>query len=201
MASGIECVGLVLAVLPLVIEAGKLYAQGTDSLLNIALQSRRDQRLQNFYDHFWWETVELHGRIREIVNALPRLSTQRKIELENVARLEDWTRDADVDTALRNYFAIEDDFNTFMHVMTRLVSLLAQLVRDSTINVVAADAVSHSSHSIVRAADGVLICGRIKLRCTTNSNNSLRTEIPSRRRAPFMKDSPFGRKKNTAPSA
>lgn len=143
MASGIECVGLVLAVLPLVIEAGKLYAHGTDSLLNIALQSRRDQKLQNFYDHFWWETVELHRRIREIVNALPRLSTQRKIELENVARLEDWTRDADVDAELRNYFATEDDLNTFMLVMTRLVSLLAQLVRDSTINVVAADTVSH----------------------------------------------------------
>lgn len=152
MASGIECVGLVLAVLPLVIEAGKLYARGTDNLLNIALQSRRDQRLQNFYDNFWWETVELHQRIRQIVNTLPHLSAQQKIELANVARLEDWTRNEDVYAALRDYFATEDDLNAFMVVMNKLMSLLAGLVEDSTIHVVASDAVSDSSGSICSRA-------------------------------------------------
>ena len=142
MVTGIECAGVVLAVLPLVIEAGKAYAQGTDNFLNITLQSRRDQRLQDFYDHFWWETVELNQRVREIVSALPRLSPERKIELATAARLEDWTRDADINVALQNYFASDDDFNTFMLVMTRLVFLLAQLVKDSTIHVVATDAVS-----------------------------------------------------------
>lgn len=145
MASGIECVGLVLAVLPLVIEAGKSYARGTDALLNVALHSRRDQKLQDFYDRFWWETVELNGRIREIVNALPRLSAEQKIALANVARLEDWTRDTGVDAALQDYFATTDDLNKFMLVMTRLISLLAQLVKDSTIHVVTADVVSSSS--------------------------------------------------------
>ena len=142
MVSGVECAGLVFAVLPIFIEAGKAYAHGTDTLLDIALQSRRDQRLQNFYDHFWWETVELNQRVREIVNALPRLSPQRKIELATAARLEDWTRDADINVALQSYFSTNDDFNTFMLVMTKLVSLLAQLVKDSTIHIVAADAVS-----------------------------------------------------------
>jgi hypothetical protein len=150
MVTGIDCAGLVLAVLPLIIEAGKAYAQGTDTFLNITLQSRRDQRLQDFYEHFWWETVELNQRVREIVSALPRLSFQRKIELATAARLEDWTRDADVNIALQNYFASNDDFNTFMRVMTKLVSLLAQLVKDSTIHVVAADAVSDLNSFRVR---------------------------------------------------
>lgn len=148
MSSGIECAGLVVAVLPLIIEAGKSYARGTDTLLTVALPSRRDQKLQDFYDRFWWETVELNGRIREIVNALPRLSAEHKIALANVARLEDWTRDTDVDAALKNYFATEDDLNKFMLVMTRLMSLLAQLVKDSTIQVVAADVVSSPSGSV-----------------------------------------------------
>jgi hypothetical protein len=142
MITGIDCAGLVLAIMPLVIEAGKAYAEGTDALMNITLQSRRDQRLQDFYEHFWWEMVELNLRVREIVGALPRLSHERKIELATAARLEDWTRDADVEIALQNYFASNDDFNAFMLVMTRLVSLLAQLVKDSTIHVMAADAVS-----------------------------------------------------------
>jgi hypothetical protein len=149
MVTGIECAGLVLAVLPLVTEASKAYAQGTDNLLNITLQSRRDQRLQDFYDHFWWETVELNRRVRGIVSALPRLSLERKIELATAARLEDWTRDADINIALQNYFA-SNDFNTFMLVMTRLVFLLAKLVKDSTVHIVAADAVSDLNSFRVR---------------------------------------------------
>lgn len=141
MPTGIECAGLVIAILPLFIEAGKAYARGTDTLLNITLPSRRDQRLERFYEDFWWETVELNQKVKDILNDLPLLSPQRKIELATAARLEDWTRDADINVALQSYFASEDDFNTFMHVMSRLVSLLAQLVKDSTVQVVAGDAV------------------------------------------------------------
>lgn len=140
MVTGIECAGLVFAVLPIFIEASKAYAQGTDTFLDIALQYRHDQKLQRFYEHFWWQTVELNQKVREIVNALPGLSPQRKIEVATVACLEDLTRDADVHVALQSYFATNDDFNTFMVVMRKLVFLLAQLVKDSTVQIVAADA-------------------------------------------------------------
>lgn len=110
-------------------------------MFNIASTSRRDQRLGRFYEEFWWEMVELNQKVKDILNHLPLLSPQRKIQLATAARLEDWTRDADINTALRSYFATNDDFNTFMHVMSRLVSLLAQLVKDSTVQVVAEDAV------------------------------------------------------------
>ena len=145
MVTGIECAGLALAVLPLVIEAGKAYASGADALADITLLSRRDQKLQDFYDHFWWETVELNQKVRQIVDALPNLNPDRKLELATAAHLEDWTHQADVTAALQSYFAAPDDFNTFMHVMARLVSLLAQLVKDSTIHITAADAVSNPS--------------------------------------------------------
>ncbi|MCJ1469505.1 hypothetical protein MMC07_008138 [Pseudocyphellaria aurata] len=139
MASGIECVGLALAVLPLVIEAGRAYARGQEGVLNVVLQSRRDQRLQAFYDDFYYEIAELHQRVKGIVSAL-RLATERKSELANVACLEAWIRDADVEKALQTYFITTDKLNIFMHVMTKLVSLLAQLVEDRTIHVEAADA-------------------------------------------------------------
>lgn len=110
-------------------------------MLNITLPSRRDQRLERFYEDFWWETVELNRKVKAILNYLPLLSPQRKIELATAARLEDWTRHADINEALHSYFATKDDLNAFMHVMSRLVSLLAQLVKDSTVQVVAGDAV------------------------------------------------------------
>lgn len=141
MPTGIECAGLAIAILPLFIEAAKAYARGTDTLLNITLPSRRDQRLQRFYEDFWWETVELNQNVKDIVNNLPLLSPQRKIELATAACLEDWPRDADIIIALQSYFATKDDFNTFMHVMSRLVSLLAQLVKDTTVQIEAGDAV------------------------------------------------------------
>jgi hypothetical protein len=36
MVTGVECAGLALAILPLVIEAGKAYASGADTLADIA---------------------------------------------------------------------------------------------------------------------------------------------------------------------
>lgn len=78
--------------------------------------------------------MELNQKVQDILNNLPCLSLQRKIELATAARLGDWTRDADVHIALQG-------FNVFMLVMSRLVSLIAQLVKDSTVHVVAADAV------------------------------------------------------------
>lgn len=147
MVSGIECVGLVVAVLPLVVEAAESYSRGTDKLLNVVLHSRRDDELQDFYFRFWWETWELRERIQEIVTSLPRLSAERKIALANVARLEDWTRDTDVDAALQTYFVTKEDLNTFTLVMTKLMSLIAQLVNDRTIHVKDVDAVSDSSGS------------------------------------------------------
>lgn len=141
MVTGIECAGLVLAILPLIIETGKAYARGTDTLLNIVLPSRHDPRLESFYEKFWWETEELNQKLKDILNNLPLLSPQRKIELATAARLEDWTSNADISEALHSYFATKHDLNKFMHVMSRLLCLLAELVEDSTVQLVAGDAV------------------------------------------------------------
>jgi hypothetical protein len=151
--TGVECAGLALAVLPLVIETGKVWASGGEALADIALLVRRDKKLSYFYDHFWWESVELNQKLRQIVDALPNLPLDRKLRLATAANLEDWTTQADVTAALQSYFATSDDVNSFLHVMTKLVSLLAQLVKDSTIHITAADAVSSSHNSAQHLCD------------------------------------------------
>ncbi|KAH7136154.1 hypothetical protein B0J11DRAFT_520039 [Dendryphion nanum] len=140
MVSGIECAGLALATLPLFIEAGKVYASGTEALADIMIASRRDQKLENFYEQFWWETVELSQKLKQIINALPNLTPARKVELATAANLEHWTLNDDVKAALQTYFADDNDFNTFERVVTKLVSLLGQLVKDSTIHISTKDA-------------------------------------------------------------
>ena len=142
MATGIECTGIVLGVAPLVIEAGKAYAEGVDALADVALQSRHDKKLQSFYEHFWWEMVELNTRVRDMIDSLPRLSSQRKIELASASSLENWTNNADVDEALKVYLITVDNYKSFMVVMTRLVSMLSQLVKDSTLHINMSDTVS-----------------------------------------------------------
>ena len=142
MVIGIESAGLVLAVLPLFIEAAKSYKKGVNTIHNVTSHSRRDEELEEFYEDFWWETVMLNRQIRGIVDALPYLSSDRKNHLAAAENLEDWKQDTDVSQALREFFSSEGDFDSFMVIMSRVVGLLVQLVQDSTVHISAQDMVS-----------------------------------------------------------
>lgn len=73
MPSGIEIAGVVLAMLPLVVEIAKSYANGVNSIKNVVISERRDEKLQDFYDNFYWETFILGNVLRDIINGLPLL--------------------------------------------------------------------------------------------------------------------------------
>lgn len=139
---GIECAGLVLAVLPLFIEAAKSYKKGVDTIYNVTSRSRRDESLAEFYEMFWWETVVLNRQIRGIVDSLPYLSNDRKTYLAAAEHLEDWDEDSDVSQALQEFFSSQMDFDHFMVIMTKIVGLLAQLVQDSSLHISNKDMVS-----------------------------------------------------------
>ena len=142
MVTGIECAGLVLAVLPLFIEAAKSYKKGVDTIRDLISSTRRDERLEEFYEDFWWEIFVLNRQIREVVGALPYLSDDRKTELTVAGHLGEWTVDADVAEALEEFFNSGGDYNTFMVIMTKIVNLLAQVVKDSTVHISGTDVVS-----------------------------------------------------------
>lgn len=151
MITGVECAGLVLAVLPLFVETAKAYARGVDSIQNVVLYSRRDEKLQEFYEDFWWEIAQLHRQIRGIVELLPYLSDERKTELTTDMHLEGWNQDADITEALHGFFRSDNDLNVFLTVMSKILQLLAQLVKDSTIHLRRADMVSGWRCGVVRA--------------------------------------------------
>ena len=142
MVTGIECVGLILAVMPIFIEAAKSYKKGVDTIRDVVSPQRRDDRLEDFYEDLWWEMFLIDRQIREVVQALPCLSDSRKTELTAAEHMDEWTVDADVTDALHNFLRSDSDFLAFMLVMTKIVQLLAQIVKDTTVRISEAEMVS-----------------------------------------------------------
>lgn len=107
-----ELAGLVLAVLPLVIEANKAFAHHGTAFHEAVFPGTRDKALQEFYTKFWWETVELSKHLEAVIYGLPGLSLQRKQEILEDKNIENWVLVSDVDCALRKYFNTESDYLT-----------------------------------------------------------------------------------------
>jgi hypothetical protein len=130
MVTGIETAGLVLAILPLVIEGAKVYKHGLDSLRDVASNRRRDVKLQDFYDDFFIETDYLHGQLVELVNGLPALSTGSKEALKASGNLAMWEEDPTIRAALFSHFKAQKDLDMFFLIMSRVMVLFGQLIKD-----------------------------------------------------------------------
>jgi hypothetical protein len=130
MASGIEAAGLALALLPIVVEIAKAYSEGVNTILNVTISGRRDEKLQSFYDDFWWETEMLHRHIKSIVKGLPNLCPACKIVLESDRTLTIWEQDEVVRDSLLDYFGSQEELDTFKMVMTRVLELFDKLVKE-----------------------------------------------------------------------
>ena len=129
--SGVECAGLVLAVLPLVVETAKAYSRGIDSVIDVLSSSRADTKLQSFYEELWWEVFLLNRQLRDVIHALPHIEEDRKAVLLNAENLDQWTSGSDVTKALQDFFNSRTDFDAFTLIMSKIVQLLGQLVRVS----------------------------------------------------------------------
>jgi hypothetical protein len=132
MASGVEIAGLALAVLPLVIEAAKLYGQGVGSIKNVVIAERRDEKLQGFYEDFYWETFFLDRTLRKIVNDLPLLCKDCKNSLFSDKSLNSWKENEEVVRALLIYFGGEQDVDAFTLVFSKVLGLIDNLTKDKT---------------------------------------------------------------------
>ena len=100
--SGIEIAGLVLAVLPFFIEGGKLSARYLGAARKAKSRGAEDEALLEFYQKFWWSTLDLKETLHELVEYLPGLSNQRKTELVENWEPENWCKSQDVERALPN---------------------------------------------------------------------------------------------------
>ncbi|KAL8921055.1 MAG: hypothetical protein Q9208_005946 [Pyrenodesmia sp. 3 TL-2023] len=133
--SGVECAGLVLAVLPLVIEAAKSYKNGVDTIRDVLSSSRRDSELEDFYQELWYEMFLLDRQLRDIVDALPILTQDRKASLLRAENITEWSSDSDVREALEIHFNSRNDLQAFWVIMGKIIQLLAQLVKDDSTDV------------------------------------------------------------------
>jgi hypothetical protein len=129
MVTGVECAGLVLAVLPLVIEAAKVYSEGVEDILDVVKSSRSNEKLKEFYEKFFWEVWLFEYRVKRIIDELPKIPDERKSLLVANLHMNDWAPSSDIAEALQEYFGTSD-FNMFDLVMKKCVKLIGQLVED-----------------------------------------------------------------------
>jgi hypothetical protein len=147
MVTGIECVGVILGVLPLVIELSKAYSEGYHDLAGVVIPSRHHSKVRKFYQKFFWEIGALGHCLDDIIKHLPNLSLDQKAALGDIVSLEKWTEDAEVDTALRSYLRTDANYARWNVLMTELVSVIWQFTADTTVHIAATDTVSELEHS------------------------------------------------------
>ena len=144
--SGFEVVGVVFAVLPVFSEGVKLYAQNATALHQAISTKKRDDKLVEFYETVWWDVFTLRKQMERVISNLPQLSEERKREIMDSRSLENWDKATDVDQALKAFFLSENDHLAFRTVMTKVLSLLARLVKDDSVHISKLDTVScHTS--------------------------------------------------------
>lgn len=139
MVTGVECVGLVLAVLPLVIEGAKVYHDGVESIKDVVVAGRHDEALQEFYEVFLFEVTLLHDQLRQAVAQLQGVSEKRKEELLRDFREQDWEPKDEVAVALQTFYGTTYDL--FIIVTNKIMGLMGHLVRDKAAKMNAADKV------------------------------------------------------------
>ncbi|KAJ0115202.1 hypothetical protein J7T55_001612 [Diaporthe amygdali] len=132
--SGFEVAGVVLAVLPFFIEAGKAYGDHATALQKAVTRSTRDKELQEFYEEFYWDTYELRKNIEKVVLVLPSLSDERKQQVIRSTNLDTWDQAQDVAAALQDFLGA-DDYDAFQMVMGKVLELLARLIKDKTVHI------------------------------------------------------------------
>ncbi|KAF5243715.1 hypothetical protein FAUST_2710 [Fusarium austroamericanum] len=125
MITGIECAGLALAILPLFIEVAKAYSDGVETIFNIVIKSRWEERLESFYLDFYIQLFyveEVMQRVRDVISA-----SSNTIQL-----ISDWYNDPKFEVALKGYFRSDERFRIFTVICKKVLFLLGQLVKDQT---------------------------------------------------------------------
>ena len=139
--SGFEVVGVVFALLPIFSEAGKLYAQNAAAFRHANSPGKRDEKLAEFYDTFWWDVFLLRRQMERVVSNLSHLSEERKREIIASRSLDNWDKATDVDQALQDFFLSTNDYLAFQKVMSKVLSLFDRLVKDDSVHISKLDVV------------------------------------------------------------
>jgi hypothetical protein len=141
MATGTECAGLVLAVIPLVVEIAKAYPEGAKTVRDTIQPKRFDDALDDFYQELFCQLFEFQDRMQWIVESLPGLSQARKAELMHHFTEEDWRAGSDVAQAFASIFPAPGELYRFETIVKRVVKQTGQLIEDKSAYISKTDAV------------------------------------------------------------
>lgn len=124
MVVGIEAAGLVLATLPLFIEVAKAYSAGTNSLFNVLLHSRLEEKLGDFYDEWYWNLSEISHHVDFISRAIqPELSHP-----SSMLDLREWHKSSDIAQCLEKFFKTKAAYHQYLLITEKLSLIFALLV-------------------------------------------------------------------------
>jgi hypothetical protein len=142
MVTGVECAGLALAVLPLFIEVAKAYSDGVESVFNVVIKSRWEERLENFYLDFYLQLFyveEVMQRLREVIEA--RLHTTQNLP-KSTGLISEWYCNPEFERILKGYFQSDERFRIFTVICKKILMLLSQLIKDDSNRICQKDQVS-----------------------------------------------------------
>lgn len=186
MSGGIELAGLVLATLPLCVEAGKAYYRGIDVLGNLVRHSHRDEKLSEFYEDFYWNINELEGYIQEI-SIIAAAGTSQPASIFDVNQ---WHAIPGVTEGLKRAFGDDAGYHQYIVTIERIARLLTLLLHNEPEYI--------NRTSMVRSIIVfyfILTVRRMRARCLIPYEHSRVIELHIRRQVTLSRDFGFSRGK------
>lgn len=138
--SGIEVVGLILGVVPLVISGLENYQDGLDITKHTIRSKYRDEALLEFYDELHFELYQLRLYMERLIQDLPSLSAEYKEDLIRDLKPNSWMSD-ELSDALSDRLGSGND-RLFTNCVRRILESVEALVADDTNLLARGDVVS-----------------------------------------------------------
>ncbi|KAL4916458.1 hypothetical protein BDW62DRAFT_202612 [Aspergillus aurantiobrunneus] len=129
MATGIECAGVMLAVLPLFVSAVDAYSKGSEILWGVIIRSKYEEALHDFCE-FYYQIAILHKQLGSISDALPGQLPAAEHGGSLASQLGDWKGSPDMEKAMTALLGSDASYRLFDTITKKIVKLLGQLVRD-----------------------------------------------------------------------
>lgn len=146
MVTGVECAGLILAVLPLFLEVAKVYSDGAESIANVVIKSRWDGLLEDFYFDFYIQMVYLDRAMQRIRAAVNGAYGVTKNNLKTNRLFAEWHNDPVFESERTRYFGSDGPFEAFTRTSTKILVLLHDLIEDKANRMTAMDQVGQLSN-------------------------------------------------------
>lgn len=140
MASGVEIAGLVLATLPICVEIAKAYCRGANTVFDVVLHSRRDDKLLQFYEDFYWNVSEINKHVQYISTA----ATGDISSLKSVLSLREWRENPATAEGLHRVFESEISYQQYIVITEKIVKLLYLLLANESLFIDRASTVTYN---------------------------------------------------------